>query len=871
MLRFRMLGTVDLEDAEGPEVRSVLRRPKLLALLGYLAAARPRGFHRRDTLVAVLWPELDNAHARNALRQAVHSLREALGRDALLARGEEELGLNESCVWCDVRAFDGALDAGQTEQALELYGGGLLTGLHVPGVPEFERWLDEEREDLRRRACRAAQVLSEGAEAAGRVTDAVAWARRLTDLSPFDETALRRLVELLDRGGDRAGAVRAYGEFERRLERDLEVEPSSETHALMHEIRARKRTAEIVAAREQRATPVGVLETDRHPIQDASRPVAPRQRVVPVLALVVVVLLMGALLLLRTHSGARRAEAARSQKRLVVLPFTNLGPSEDEYLTDGVTEEISARLAAIHRLRVIEGPGGNPSQRTKKTAQQIGSELGADYILEGRLRWQKQDQGRARLRVTPQLISAADGTILWAEVYDEPLDEIFKVQSDVAHKVVAALDVTLLEPERRLVEATPTGNLQAYDYYLRGKDYMHRGTEERFARTALRMYEKAVELDPGFALAYAELSQAHTRLYWFYYDHSEARRAKAKRAADKAFELDPGLPEAHEVMGFYFLGTMEYDDALREFDAAAAGRPSDSRIYIGKGAVWNRQGNPRLGLVEYERALQLDPGSPIVANSYAQDYDRLREFARAEPLYDRAIALSPDWFYPYFWKAGMYLRWDGATRRARAVLDESQSVGVGDNPLIVFERVLVDVFDHEYDAALGELARGNPEVMQDQFRFIPRAQLCAQLYGLTRRYDMERSYYDSARVFVSRRVQERPDDPRLHSALGIAYAGLGRRQEAIQEGRRATELMPVGKEAYRGYYRAWDLARIYTMVGEYEAAIAEIEHLLAIPGHLTVPWLRIDPTWDPLRGDPRFRKLISEEPRSSSGLTNGGE
>ncbi|HZI21471.1 MAG TPA: hypothetical protein VFD76_03115, partial [Gemmatimonadales bacterium] len=135
----------------------------------------------------------------------------------------------------------------------------------------------------------------------------------------------------------------------------------------------------------------------------------------------------------------------------------------------------------------------------------------------------------------------------------------------------------------------------------------------------------------------------------------------------------------------------------------------------------------------------------------------------------------------------------------------------------------------------------------------------AQLYGLTRRHDMERTYYDSARVFVSRRVQERPDDPRLHSALGIAYAGLGRRQEAIQEGRRATELMPVGKEAYRGYYRAWDLARIYTMVGEYDAAIAEIEHLLALPGHLTVPWLRMDPTWDPLRGHPRFRRLVSED------------
>ncbi|HEV2750024.1 MAG TPA: BTAD domain-containing putative transcriptional regulator [Gemmatimonadales bacterium] len=856
MIRFRMLGTVDLEDSEGRDLRSVLRRPKLLALLGYLAAARPYGFHRRDTLLALLWPELDNAHARNALRQAVHALRAALGHAAILARGEEELGLSEECVSCDVRDFDATREVGQAEQALESYHGGLLTGLHVSDVPEFERWLDEEREHLRGCACETAQVLSEEAEAAGRVTDAVAWARRLTDLSPFNETALRRLVELLDRGGDRAGAVRAYGDFERRLERDLEVEPSSETHALMHEIRRRSRTAEIVEARDEQRASAGALEADPRPLHVAPRLVVPRKRVFPVLALGVAALLMGGSLLIRTHSDARLAEAARSQKRLVVLPFTNLGPAEDEYLTDGVTEEILARLAAIGRLRVIAGTSGHLYKGTNKTAQQIGAELGADYLLEGSVRWQKDGRGHARLRVTSQLISTADGTNLWADVYDEPMDEIFKVQSDVAHNVVAALDVTLLEPERRLVEVQPTRNLRAYDFFLRGNDFMHRGSEERSTRTALRMYEKAVDLDPDFALAYAELSQAETRMYWMYYDHSQERRARAKRAADKAFELDPRLPEGHEGMGFYFLGSMEYGRALEEFDEAAASRPSDSRMYLGRAAVRARGGDALGALAEYERALQLDPGSPIVANSYAQDYDRLRDFAHAEPLYDRAIALSPDWFYPYFWKAGMYLRRDGRTRRARAVLEEAKSVGVGDNALIVFDRVLVDIFDRRYAAAIRELGAGTPDVVQDQFRFIPRAQLIGQLYGLMKRPDLEHIYYDSARTIVATRLHERPEDPRLHSALGIACAGLDRHAEAMQEGRRAVELMPVGKEAYRGYYRAWDLARIYTMVGEYDAAVAELQQLLSIPGNLTVAWLRIDPTWDALRSHPSFQRLL---------------
>ena len=248
MIRLRMLGTVDLKDSQGREIQPVLRRAKLLALLGYLAAARPAGLHRRDTLIALLWPELDNAHARNSLRQAVHALRAALGRDAVVARGEEEIGLSEQALSCDAREFWTALDAGHAEQALELFRGALLEGLHVSDAPEFERWLDSEREQLRRRASEAAEHLAQQAATAGNSTGAVRWAVRVTEISPFDETAVRRLIELLDRGGDRAGAVRAYEEFERRLDRDLGVQPSPETSALVGSIRTRRPSAQPAAA-----------------------------------------------------------------------------------------------------------------------------------------------------------------------------------------------------------------------------------------------------------------------------------------------------------------------------------------------------------------------------------------------------------------------------------------------------------------------------------------------------------------------------------------------------------------------------------------------------------------------------------------------
>ena len=858
MIRLRMLGTVDLKDSQDREVQAVLRRPKLLALLGYLAAARPAGFHRRDTLVALLWPEDDNAHARNSLRQAVHALRAALGREAVTARGEEELGLGEQALSCDVCEFAAALEAGAAERALELYRGGFLEGVHVSEAPEFERWVDQEREHLRRRATEAAQTLAERAADEGNPVGASRWALRVTELSPYDETAVRRLIELLDRSGDRAGAVRAYEEFERRLQRDLEVQPSPSTRRFVDGIRADRQVEGTAAPTDGGKEQAEALQLGRSSGR-APRGVAPtRTRVAVVLALLVGALLASGWLLSRARASAARAEAARRPKRLVVLPFANLGPAADAYFADGISEEIAARLATIDHLRVISRTSATLYKSTNKTMAQIAAELGVDYVLEGSVRWEKSPVGQNRVRVTPRLVNTANETDLWAQVYDEPLDEIFRVQSDIAEKVVQSLEITLRDPQRHAVRAAPTGDLKAYDYYLRGNDLQRLNTEERGTRAAVRMYEKAVELDPAFALAYAQLSRMHSRMYWYHYDHSRDRLARAKRAVDRAFELAPDLPEAHHSLGaYYFMGELDYDRALREFAIAAASRPNDSELFLATAAVLARQGRLRDALASYETALQLDPRSALVANTYAQTYDRLRDFAHAESLYDRAIALSPDWAFPYFFKAGLYLRRDGSTREARAVLEEARTVGVADNPLVLLEEVTVDIFDRHYDAARNRLSSTTPEVIADQFRFIPRAQLYAQVYGLMQRHDLERAYYDSARSFVSSRLQQMAGDSRLHSALGIAYAGLGRKLDAVREGERGVALLPVSKEAYRGYYREWDLARIYAMVDERQAALDRLDHLLSIPGNLTVAWLRVDPTWDALRGDSGFQRLLN--------------
>src|SRR3989454_39397 len=233
MIELRLLGRLRLTGAAGRAVRALLGQPRRLALLAYLAAATPPGFHRRDSLLALFWPELDQEHARAALRQALHVVRDALGTNAVASRGDEEIGLDFDRASCDVTRFRRAVEGEQFREALELYRGDLLEGFFITGAPEFERWLETERARLREIASRTARTLGERCEADGNLTTAVHWSRRALDLAPNEEALLRRLVTVLDRHGDRAGALQAYEEFRGRLAEEYQAEPAPETEALV--------------------------------------------------------------------------------------------------------------------------------------------------------------------------------------------------------------------------------------------------------------------------------------------------------------------------------------------------------------------------------------------------------------------------------------------------------------------------------------------------------------------------------------------------------------------------------------------------------------------------------------------------------------
>ena len=854
LLHLKTFGGLSIAS-NGVPVSGAAQQRKTLALLALLAAAGKSGLGR-DKLVAYLWPDADAEHARGLLKQACYALRRDLHQPDLLL-GTTQLSLNPVIIVSDVQAFEDALERRADAAAVELYAGPFLDGFYLSDAAEFERWVEAARRRLRDRATAALERLATAA-ATGEYSHAAAWWRRLAALDPLNSRVALGLMKALAAAGDRAGALQAARVHESLLREELGVALDPAVVELTERLRAEaerspgpRRPAAPEPAATEAVPPGGDAATEPGALA--------RKRGGVALAVVVAGLLTSGWFLFRAPFGAHTAETARASKRIVVLPFTNLGPAGQEYFADGVTEEITARLAAVGDLGVIGSTSAIAYKGTKKTILDVGRELGVAYILEGSVRWEQPSHGRARVRVTPQLVSTADGTHLWAEVYDEPADEIFRVQSDIAQKVVRALDLTLLAAQRRVVEAVPTRNLEAYDAYLRGNDYQRNGTDEGHIRAALRLYERAVELDSLFAPAYALLSRMQTRMYWAYYDRSPDRLVRARRAVDRALELEPNLPEAHHSLGtYYWLGFQDYERALRELDIAAAGRPNQSNIFLARAVLRTREGDLRGALGDYEKARQLDPASATVAMNYGECYDRLRDFARAEALFDRAIALSPDWSYPYYWKAWLYVRWHGSTQQARQVMDEAAKVGIVDQPRLLLARVWLDILDRRYDAAL-RLSTTAGEVIEDQFQFLPRVQLQAQIYGLLQRRDVEAASYDSAQGVVSRKLREQPDDPRLHSALGIAYAGLGRTREAIQEGEKAVELLPVSKEAYRGYYRAVDLARIYAMVGERDAAVAQLERLLSIPGHLTGEWLRIDPTWDPLRDHPRFQRLVGGE------------
>ena len=531
--------------------------------------------------------------------------------------------------------------------------------------------------------------------------------------------------------------------------------------------------------------------------------------------------------------------------RLAVLPFENLGEPEDEYFADGITDEITSKLAIMPGLSVISRTSAKLYKNTGKGLREIGKELDADYILEGTIRWDKRG-ALEKVRITPQLIRVSDDVHLWAENYEREIEEIFAVQADIASQIAEALDITLLAPERQTLDARPTGNIAAYQAYLRGLDLYGRMQKED-DQLGIQMFELAVELDPEFALGYAALSQAHSIMVHFGWDRTEERISQARAAVDKALDLQPELPEAHLAFGyFYYWCHRDYGPALEELAIAERGLPNDSRVFVAIGLISRRQGKFEAAADRLKKAFELSPRAPNLPVEIGHIYRRLRRYEEAGHYFDLAISLAPDKLFLYTLKSGNYINWLGDLKRAREILEKMPGEGRGVQGNWLRQWFL----ERNYEAIL-DFVSSAPEPAVWLFWW------AGDTYRAMGNPELAHASYDSARVILEEELGA-PDDPWFHRSLGIAYAGIGRKEEAIREGKRAVELYPVSKDAFSGPGLVRSLAVIYVMVGEYDAALDEIEYLLSIPSTLSVPELRLDPDFDPLRGHPRFEALLEK-------------
>jgi non-specific serine/threonine protein kinase len=560
-----------------------------------------------------------------------------------------------------------------------------------------------------------------------------------------------------------------------------------------------------------------------------------------------------AMIVLAYFLVSHEEKPASRLKMIAVLPFENLGPAEDEYFADGLTDEITSRLSSISNLGVISRTSSIQYKKTSKTLPVVAKELGVDYILEGTIRWEKAG-GTQRIRITPQLIKVSGDVHLWADNIDRTLDDIFAVQTEIATRVVTSLDIVLSENEKRDIELIPTKNLEAYQAYLRGLSFQDR-LERPNVETAIEMFHRAVELDSTFALAYARLSMAHVQYFWLGFDATKERVSLAKQCLDRAFALQGELPEAYTALGYYYFhGYRNYDRALEAFAVAEKKLPNNSELLASDAWIWRRQGKLEQALERLKKAFELDPQSANLASNMGFTLLALGVYADAEVYYDRSISLLRDQSRAYREKADLYLLWHGDTKKSRSELERVPTQYYPWASL-----TWLDIYERNYESALDRLDHAPVSTSIGQRSVTPVSQLRGLIYRFMKDTVRSHASFDSARVFLESETKKRPDDFRLHQSLGIVYAGLGRTEEAVRESKLAVEQLPISLDAMDGVNLLISLARVYVMVGEYDAALDKLEYLISLhaPKSITAPILRLDPIYDPLRSNPRFQKLLA--------------
>jgi TolB-like protein/tetratricopeptide (TPR) repeat protein len=612
-------------------------------------------------------------------------------------------------------------------------------------------------------------------------------------------------------------------------------------------------------------------------IRDGARGVAtfgttlvarPRKRAWLIAGIVAVVVLAVPSFLMWRGKSARgpvnptRMAQDRKPARIVVLPFENLGPPQDAYFAAGVTEEIMSRLASLQGLAVISRTTAIGYDRKGKTIPQIGADLGVDFVLEGTVRWDRSRGGEGRVRIAPQLILVADDTPVWADRYDRVTAHVLAIQSDVAENVVRAMGVKLAPREQTVLKTASTSDMEAYDLYLRGLEMLRRGQTRQNLEEAVRLFRAATDQDPGFAPALAQLAQAHLKIYFLHLDRSRERVDSAKQVVERLLGLGPDLAESQIARAYYsYWGLSNYPRALEEFKAALALQPSNGDVRYGIAAILRRQGQWEEAAEQQIKLLEIDPRSPEVLFEYGLTCLLLRRYAEADRAHRLSASLNRQFGNPWGYRVWTQILWRGDVERAESILSEAgQVVDLEDGAgRVAWASFRVALIRRDFQGALRHLEGETRGALANQFFYLPVELLRGEAHALSGRRDLASQSFEAARRRLQELILKEPDDSRYYSALGIACAGLGLRQEALRAANRGAELMPRSKDAWRSLHRLEDLALVHAMLGQQNEAIEVLDSLLSRAGYpLSVHVLRLDPLWDPLRSSPRFEALLAK-------------
>jgi TolB-like protein/Tfp pilus assembly protein PilF len=550
-----------------------------------------------------------------------------------------------------------------------------------------------------------------------------------------------------------------------------------------------------------------------------------------------------------------RMADGKVEKSIAVLPFDNFSENkENEHFADGIQDDVLTSLAKIGDLKVISRTSVMPYKGgTVRNVREIGRALRVGAILEGSVR-----RVGDRVRVNVQLINTATDEHMWAEVYERDLTDVFAIQSELAQEIAARLKAKLSPGEKARMDAKPTENSDAYLLFVQARA-LATGSDTEERKKAIPLFERAIALDPAFALAHAQLSWLESWIY-FSIDPTPVRLERARAAANEAIRLAPDLAESRVALGYiYYYGERDYERALREFDAARRDLPNDVSVIRAIGAIERRQGKWEQSTKSYRKAVGLSPQDAVLIRNLALNYVSLRDFGTAAELFDRAVALAPDDFEMRALRAWVDVYWKADFNRFDQLL-ASAPAEAESNPVAALARFNVQMFQRKFDDAIAGLERLPFENMRGVTSApLPKIFLKAQAYRAKGDAENARAAYTETLPVAERALAESPADAPRHLVVGLTHAGLGHKEEALNAGRRGVEMLPETKDALNGPVLKISLARIHTILGEPEEAISLLERSLQTVGGITVNELRYDPTWDPLRQNPRFQKLVAAD------------